>query len=406
MVALNQHDLEFILKQIRIAEAHANGTPLTEIRLDANGRVITDRAWYTSAGFDPTLPLAIPDAKTPYGLRTVDGSYNNLIEGREFWGASNQPMPRLLNPNFINEGDDSMALGGGQSVTNNNYGVVGAPTPGVNGGHSGNVADADPRLISNLVADMSFNNPAAIVAALTFAGSADVYGDLAVVRAAHAALISAIVAVNADAGIDEAAKQAARDAAQAEFDLVLEAKGLEAENGSLIIPNVALAALGTKQKDLRLAGRARGRVQDHRRAVLIALEPGEVAEGRGQIQAGHDVRLVDDRQLGQVVQRADVARLDALRAPQAAVEGRLPSPVHAAHEQAVLMRVQLIAADACDKAGEVVADGVVARQGGRIHVLPIGAVGVGHTSLPAASRKARAASCKVSKSSSMAASGS
>ena len=38
MVALNQHDLEFILKQIRIAEAHANGTPLTEIRLDASGR--------------------------------------------------------------------------------------------------------------------------------------------------------------------------------------------------------------------------------------------------------------------------------------------------------------------------------------------------------------------------------
>lgn len=239
MVALNQHDLEFILKQIRIAEAHANGTPLTEIRLDAAGRVITDRAWYTSASFDPTLPLAIPDAKTPYGLRTVDGSYNNLIEGREFWGASDQPMPRLLNPNFINEGDDVMALGGGQTVTNNNYGVIGAPTPGVNGGHSGNVADADPRLISNLVADMSFNNPAAIVAALTFAGSADVYGDLAVVRAAHATLISTIVAINADAGLDELAKQTARDAAQAQFDLVLEAKGLEAENGSLIIPNVA-----------------------------------------------------------------------------------------------------------------------------------------------------------------------
>jgi len=239
MVALVHHDLEFILKQIKIAEAHANGTPLTEIRLDANGRVITDRSWYTSASFDPTLPLAIPDAKTPFGLRTVDGSYNNLIEGRELWGASNQPMPRLLNPNFINEGDDSMALGGGQTVGNNDYGVVGAPTPGVNGGHSGNVADADPRLISNLVADMSFNNPAAIVAALTFAGSADVYGDLALVRAAHTTLISTIVAINADAGLDEAAKQTARDAAQAQFDLVLEAKGLEAENGSLVIPNVA-----------------------------------------------------------------------------------------------------------------------------------------------------------------------
>ncbi|MEG0820057.1 MAG: hypothetical protein RSG56_11480, partial [Brevundimonas sp.] len=236
MVALVQHDLEFILKQIKIAEAHANGTPLTEIRLDAAGRVITDRAWYTSASFDPSFVLAIPDPKTPFGLRTVDGSYNNLVEGREHWGAADQPMPRLLNPHFINEGDDSMALGGGQSVTNNNYGTIGTPTPGVNGGHSGNVVDADPRLISNLVADMSFNNPAAIVAALTFAGSADVYGDLAIVRAAHAALISTIVAINADAGLDEAAKQLARDAAQADFQTVLDDKGLEAENGSLIIP--------------------------------------------------------------------------------------------------------------------------------------------------------------------------
>lgn len=239
MVALVQHDLEFILKQIKIAEAHANGTPLTEIRLDAAGRVITDRTWYTSASFDATFALAIPDAKTPYGLRTVDGSYNNIVEGRELWGAADQPMPRLLNPNFINEGDDSMALGGGQTVTNNDYGVVGGATPGVNGGHSGNVVDADPRLISNLVADMSFNNPAAIVAALTFAGSANVYGDLAIVRAAHAALIDAIVAINADAGLDAAAKQAARDAAQAEFQTLLDDKGLEAENGSLIIPNVA-----------------------------------------------------------------------------------------------------------------------------------------------------------------------
>ncbi|MGH7027537.1 peroxidase family protein, partial [Brevundimonas sp.] len=239
MVALNKHDLEFILKQIKIAEAHANGTPLTEIRLDASGRVITDRAWYTSPSFDPTFLRAIPDPKTPFGLRTVDGSFNNIVEGRELWGAADQPMPRLLNPNFINENDDSMTLGGGQTVTNNNYGTVGSPTPGVNGGHSGNVADADPRLISNLVADMSFNNPAAIVAALTFAGSADVYGDLDVVRAAHATLISTIVAINADPALDEAAKQAARDAAQADFGAVLEAKGIEAVNGSIVIPNVA-----------------------------------------------------------------------------------------------------------------------------------------------------------------------
>ena len=44
--ALNQADLAFILKQIKIAEAHANGAALTEIRLNAAGEVITDPAQY------------------------------------------------------------------------------------------------------------------------------------------------------------------------------------------------------------------------------------------------------------------------------------------------------------------------------------------------------------------------
>lgn len=78
---LNAADLEFVLKQIKIGEAHANGTPLTEIRLDANGEVITDRAWYAGPDFDDTLALAIPDDKAPFGIRTVDGSYNNLVAG-------------------------------------------------------------------------------------------------------------------------------------------------------------------------------------------------------------------------------------------------------------------------------------------------------------------------------------
>jgi hypothetical protein len=42
MVELVRHDLEFILRQIKIAEAHAAGTPLTEIRVDANGNVTND----------------------------------------------------------------------------------------------------------------------------------------------------------------------------------------------------------------------------------------------------------------------------------------------------------------------------------------------------------------------------
>ena len=40
MVTLVKHDLEFILKQIMIAEEHANGTPLTEVRVDFWGNPV------------------------------------------------------------------------------------------------------------------------------------------------------------------------------------------------------------------------------------------------------------------------------------------------------------------------------------------------------------------------------
>ena len=162
MVKLNVADLEFILRQIKIAEANADGTPLTQIYVDALGNVVPEGT--------PGAVLAIPDPHVPYGLRTVDGTYNNIVEGRETWGAADTLMPRMLDTNFINEADgDTMALGPGMSeVTNTDYGVIGVPTnpflPGTNGGHTGNVADADPRIISNLIVDMSVNNPAVVTA--------------------------------------------------------------------------------------------------------------------------------------------------------------------------------------------------------------------------------------------------
>ena len=145
-VKLNQNDLEFILNQIKIAEAHSAGVPLTDM---------------------------IVQPHLPYGLRTVDGSYNNILPGRELWGAADQTMPRMFDPNWNNDADgDTMALGGGPTpptVTNTDYNVLGQPSAS-NGGHTGNVADADPRIISNLIADQTPANPAAIIAALTHAG--------------------------------------------------------------------------------------------------------------------------------------------------------------------------------------------------------------------------------------------
>src|SRR5262245_9672623 len=76
MVAYIRSDLEFILEQIKIAEAHAAGQPL-----------------YGVGGLVPTYNLS-------YGLRTVDGTYNHLLPGQEKWGASDTQFPTLLDPNY------------------------------------------------------------------------------------------------------------------------------------------------------------------------------------------------------------------------------------------------------------------------------------------------------------------
>ena len=133
MVSLVKHDLEYILKQIKIAEAHAAGGDLAEL---------------------VGSPLA------PYGLRTVDGSYNNLVPGRAEWGAADNPfLPMTTAGEPANDADgDTMYFGPGTVLTNTDYGAV------------GDVVDADPRLISNLVVDQTLDNPAVIIAALEHAG--------------------------------------------------------------------------------------------------------------------------------------------------------------------------------------------------------------------------------------------
>ena len=153
-VKLNRHDLEFVLKQIRIAEAHVAGTPLMQL---------------------------IDQPHLPFGLRTVDGTYNNLIAGREQWGASDQPMPRMFDPRWNNEGDETGIDINGPD-TRGPDGIPGTPDdlpPGVDDPADnvtntdyeapGHVVDTDPRIITNLIADQTLKNPAAIVAALQFA---------------------------------------------------------------------------------------------------------------------------------------------------------------------------------------------------------------------------------------------
>ncbi|MCS4095543.1 peroxidase family protein [Rhizobium sp. BK176] len=126
-------DLQFILDQIKIAEAHAHGASLLSL---------------------------IPNVRSPLGLRAVDGSNNNLvhlngIDQSEF-GAADNTFPRVVPPNFLDEQDESpfsLGPGGPPPVTNTNY------------NSSISVVDSDPRTISNLVVDQTANNPAAYAAA-------------------------------------------------------------------------------------------------------------------------------------------------------------------------------------------------------------------------------------------------
>jgi hypothetical protein len=129
-VTFNSSDLQFILDQIEIAEANAAGTSLIDL---------------------------LANVTLPFGLRTVDGSLNNLVTGQSEFGAADNTFPRLGDPNFIQA----------QPVTFDPDGpggqVVGDPTSYQQ--TSGFVFDSQPRTISNLVVDQTANNPAAYATA-------------------------------------------------------------------------------------------------------------------------------------------------------------------------------------------------------------------------------------------------
>jgi Ca2+-binding RTX toxin-like protein len=160
MVKLIRSDLEFILDQIKISEQLEAGVPVETL---------------------------IPHHSLRYGLRTVDGSDNNLLHPE--FGAADNAFPRLVPRTVVNDADgdtfDNNGPAPGGLVTNNTYIPIGTPTPGVNGGHSGNVADADPRIISNLIVDMTIRNKSAVITALEVAGSADPEADYATLIAAN-----------------------------------------------------------------------------------------------------------------------------------------------------------------------------------------------------------------------------
>lgn len=128
-------DLSYILKQIKIAEAHvANTTSAT----GPCGALIG------------TGPNQLASPLLSHGLRTVDGSCNNLQPGQDTYGASDQVFPRLAPKSFGPA--ESGSFGGPPVATSYTQ-------------KSGSVFDSRPRTISNLIADQTSANPAAVAAA-------------------------------------------------------------------------------------------------------------------------------------------------------------------------------------------------------------------------------------------------
>src|SRR4051812_8553728 len=113
---ISAEDLRFIYEQIQVAQEHAAGHELLG-----------------------TGPFQVSDPQLPRGLRTVDGSFNNLVPGQNAFGAADRLFPRLLVPNFR---DAEAAPGTTTPITSYKQ-------------NAGNVFDSEPRLVSNLIVDQT-----------------------------------------------------------------------------------------------------------------------------------------------------------------------------------------------------------------------------------------------------------
>ena len=237
MVSYIRSDLDFILDQIKIAEQHAAGTPL-----------------YGPGGLIPTYNLAL-------GLRTVDGSYNNLLNPE--WGAADNEFPEPLGTDFqtvlvdVNPDPDVTTL------------VPVSYAPGANNGAGpGNVIDPSVRTTSNLLADQTLGNPSAILTALQRAGIVapeDQMAAMAEIAAAYVSvqpLFNAVAEAERNDAVAQAAASASPDnpdlqdaadvtaAALADAKAALDANddplmellagaGVELEGANIVIPAVA-----------------------------------------------------------------------------------------------------------------------------------------------------------------------
>ncbi len=133
-------DLAFILKQIKIAETHVENTTSAT---GPCGALLGNGA------------NQLPSPLLMFGLRTVDGSCNNLQPNRSQFGAADTKFPRHADPVF-KQAEDSNIPG---------IGPVGPPGLTSYTQKTGSVVDSKPRTASNLIVDQTSTNPAAVAAA-------------------------------------------------------------------------------------------------------------------------------------------------------------------------------------------------------------------------------------------------
>lgn len=144
-------DLEFILKQIAISEAHAedvvtvnpDSSPLCN---PGNTFNVEEQTHYDADG-DPCVGAVT----LPFGLRTVDGRWNNLLPNQDKWGSGNQLFPRMLEAQFRDADPIPPGAPGGRPGTPTSYKQT-----------QGFVYDSSVRNISNLIVDQTTSNPAAV----------------------------------------------------------------------------------------------------------------------------------------------------------------------------------------------------------------------------------------------------
>ncbi|VVS97187.1 peroxidase family protein [Rhizobium sp. EC-SD404] len=335
MVKLVQHDLEFILKQIKISEAHSAAIDANDTPADIAAKL---SALVNGAGGTPGGVVGQAQAGLmPFGLRTVDGSFNNFTPGGELLGSSGQMMDRLLDPVFRPaEGSPAGLHAPGTPA--------GAPTSYTQ--PNGIVYDSQPRVISNLVADQTLKNPAALMAALAVEG---ITGGpaLAIVQQVQSLLAAAEAAHDAVAAADETA-DAAVAAAQAIVNAATadEASAQSAYDLALASETTAETNLAAAQQVLQDAIAARdlqaGEVTVAQDAAAVALAALSTAQDAAIVT--EDAKNVSFAELA-IAEASAQAALDAFQLAPNTANAAAYAAADEARDDAALAYAQAVDAD-------------------------------------------------------------